>query len=161
MHNLPDLTRLLHNVGVPLIQFAFPHIVGNAARNADNLIPRKTELAPFIHKSIAWGTERGIKFIVEAMPYCLMRGYECSIAEQYTPKTSVWQAGEFIEDFNSIRKTSGKAKGPQCIHCGFNSVCEGPWREYCDLFGWEEFKPIPQMTGISPFRYNFRPLGLL
>ena len=28
-------------------------------------------------------------------------------------------------------------------HLGYDLVCDGPWKEYTDIFGWDEFKPVP------------------
>ena len=47
-----------------------------------------------------------------------------------------------IEDYKKYRLTQGKTKGPQCKNCLYFSICEGPWREYPEIFGWDEFKPV-------------------
>ena len=46
-----------------------------------------------------------------------------------------------IEDYRDYRLSEGKAKGPNCKSCRFDSECEGPWREYSDRYGWAEFLP--------------------
>ncbi|MCS6901817.1 MAG: hypothetical protein NZX77_18885, partial [Polyangiaceae bacterium] len=34
-------------------------------------------------------------------------------------------------------------KRPECIHCRYNPVCEGVWRNYLRRYGWDEFSPVP------------------
>jgi hypothetical protein len=29
-----------------------------------------------------------------------------------------------------------------CPECDWHASCEGPWREYPELFGWDEFVPV-------------------
>ena len=29
-----------------------------------------------------------------------------------------------------------------CIKCKYNKICEGPWKKYPEIYGWDEFKPI-------------------
>jgi hypothetical protein len=47
-----------------------------------------------------------------------------------------------VHDFKKVKITEGKAKFPQCRTCKYDNVCEGPWREYPEKFGSDEFKPI-------------------
>ena len=79
--------------------------------------------------------------MTEAIPYCFMQGYEDCVAEEVIPKTRIFDAEQVIEDFGDYRKTQGKAKAPRCRKCFFFRKCEGPWKEYPELFGWDEFIP--------------------
>ena len=36
-----------------------------------------------------------------------------------------------------------RAKGPPCKRCSARNSCPGVWEVYVDLFGWDEFEPIP------------------
>ena len=47
-----------------------------------------------------------------------------------------------ISEFAKWRKEKGKLKFPQCRNCKFDSSCEGPWKEYPEKLGSDEFKPI-------------------
>ena len=35
-----------------------------------------------------------------------------------------------------------KRKGTRCRACSFDLICEGPWEEYVDRFGSDEFVPL-------------------
>jgi hypothetical protein len=79
--------------------------------------------------------------MAEALPYCFMKGYEQYISDPFIPPTSI-EENVFIPNFSKTRQEEGKIKGPRCIACARYNVCEGPWKEYPEIFGWEEFKPI-------------------
>jgi len=139
---LPELAELLVSLDVDQFQFAFIHIVGTAAKNQDWIVPRKSEIIPYIKKGLEIGIKANKKVTTEAIPYCLMPGYEDCIAEEIIPKTRIYDAGFMVEDYGKYRKDKGKAKRKECEKCKFYKICEGPWKEYVEIFGWEEFKPV-------------------
>ncbi len=140
--HLPDIARLLLDSGIRKMQFAFVHILGNAYVNRESIVPRKSLVEPFVKKAIEIGANRGADVTTEAIPYCFMRGCERFIVEKRIPHTKVFDLDYVIEDFTHVRQTEGKLKNVGCRPCRFFKKCEGPWREYPDLFGWEEFKAV-------------------
>lgn len=142
MKDLPALARLFVRLGVEHFQFAFVHILGHAADNKKWIVPRKSELAPYLKKAIDVGLKAGVTVVTEAVPYCFLKGYEDHIAEAYIPETTIFDANFKVDKFSVYRRSEGKARGPKCSKCKYFAVCEGPWREYPELFGWEEFKPV-------------------
>ena len=48
-----------------------------------------------------------------------------------------------VPDYTEARRNEGKIKGPPCEACAWRDQCEGPWREYPEHFGWDEFRPVP------------------
>lgn len=143
--DLPNLAQLLVNLKVDQFQFAFMHINGIIAKSPQlikKIVPRYQESIPYIKKGIDIGVRAGIKVMIEAVPYCFMKGYEKYISEQYIPFTSVVDNEIELADYSSYRVNKGKAKGPQCKKCKYDKICEGPWREYPEIFGWSEFKPL-------------------
>lgn len=138
---LPEMAKLLVRLGVDQFQFAFPHSVGNAYKNFSSIIPRISMAAPYIHKGLQIGIEAGKTVMAEAMPYCLMRGYENYVSERHIPPTEIRDVDCVIPDYGRERRR-GKAKFPQCRKCRYNSLCEGPWREYPERMGHKEFQPI-------------------
>ena len=139
---LPQIAKLLVNLGVNQYQFAFIHISGRAAENKDWIVPQKSKIIKYIKKGLDIGIKANKKVMTEAIPYCLMQGYEDYIAEKVIPSSIVYDAGFVIEDYEQYRKNKGKTKGPNCSKCKYYQICEGPWREYPEIFGWDEFKPI-------------------
>lgn len=143
--DLPNLAKLLVKLKVDQFQFAFMHInpiIAHNKRLIDMIVPRYKEAVPYIKKGIDIGAKAGIKVMVEAVPYCFMEGYEKYVSEQYIPFTSIIDDKIELADYGKYRRTKGKAKGPQCEVCKYNRICEGPWKEYPEIFGWSEFKPV-------------------
>ncbi|MCX6802523.1 MAG: radical SAM protein [Candidatus Diapherotrites archaeon] len=139
---LPKRAEMAVDLGVQQFQLAFIHCAGNAMKNIDLLLPRKSEVKPFVHKALDIVIEAGLTTMVEAYPYCFMQGYEKYCSELYMPPSEIRDAEGVVEDFDVVRKESGKLKGPECPKCRFFAVCEGPWKEYPEKFGWSEFVPM-------------------
>jgi len=139
---LPELAELLVSLKVNQFQLAFIHAVGNAWDNFDSMVPMKSEVEPFVHKALDIGIKAGIGVMVEAYPFCFVKGYEKYCAERFMPSTEIRYPDLFVEDFERDRKSGGKKKFPQCSMCRFDLVCEGPWKEYAERFGGAEFRPV-------------------
>ncbi|MCX8189707.1 MAG: radical SAM protein [Candidatus Diapherotrites archaeon] len=146
---LPETARLFVDLCVDQYQFAFIHCVGNAKKNIDLLLPRKSEVKPYLHKALDIGINAGIKVMVEAYPYCFMQGYEKHCSELYMPNAEIMDAEGIVEDFEKLRKETGKLKGENCEKCRYDLICEGPWKEYPQKFGWKEFVPVKGKKIIS------------
>ncbi len=147
---LPQTAKLFVDLKVDQYQFAFIHCVGNAWKNIDLLCPRKSDVMPYVHKALDIGIRAGIRVMVEAYPFCFMKGYERYCSELYMPPAEVRDAEGVIEDFDKVRKETGKVKGPRCKECRYYYICEGPWKEYPQKYGWDEFKPVPGPKVKSP-----------
>jgi len=141
---LPELAELLVKLGVHQFQFAFVHPMGNALKYYSSMVPSMKSVAPYIHKGLQTGIDAGVRVMAEAMPYCMMEGYEECISERHIPKTEVMDINNFIIDFEEVRVNEGKAKFPQCTKCIYNKICEGPWKEYPEKYGNKEFKPVKE-----------------
>jgi len=139
---LPQIAQLLVDLDVNQFQFAFIHIGGTAYRNRDWIVPKKSEIIKYVKKGLDIGIRAHKKVMTEAIPYCLMKGYEEYIAEKIIPPSIVYDAGFVVKDYHQYRRTKGKAKGPNCSRCKYFEICEGPWKEYPEIFGWDEFKPV-------------------
>jgi hypothetical protein len=79
--------------------------------------------------------------MTEAVPLCLMRGMERFVGERVMPETAVLDGDHVIDSYADYRWNEGKLHGPPCATCTWVEHCEGPWREYPESFGWDEFRP--------------------
>jgi len=142
--HLPEIARLLVDLGVDQYQLAFVHPVGSAGpeRNFDSVVPRFQLIEPYVHRGLEIGAAAGRVVMTEAIPYCFMAGYEQYVGERIMPSTKIFDAEGVIEEYRDYRQGEGKLKGPACRQCKFNDICEGPWREYPERYGWEEFVPV-------------------
>lgn len=139
---IPALATLLLQIWVTQFQFAFVHILWSAAKNKNTVVPKKSEVIPYVHKALDLAKKAGVPAFTEAIPYCFMQGYEWAIAENVMPETSVIDAEYKIQSYGEYRWNEWKIKGPQCQTCLKNKICEWPWKEYPEIYGWSEFKPI-------------------
>ena len=139
---LPQIANLLIKLGVHQYQFAFVHAMGNAYASFEEVVPRKTDVLPYLKKGLDMGASCGLSVMAEAMPLCLMSGYERCVSEFYIPHTEVRERGVIIESFEEVRKNKAKVKFSQCRICKYDDVCEGPWKEYPQFYGDGEFKPV-------------------
>jgi MoaA/NifB/PqqE/SkfB family radical SAM enzyme len=148
--DLPNLASLLVKLKVDQFQFAFIHInqvISSDSNLIKEIVPKHSEAEPYIKKGLQIGINAGLEVMAEAVPYCLMKGYENYIAESWIPESAVVDADLVMEDYSYYRKNYGKAKGPDCKPCKYYKICEGPWKEYPQIFGWEEFNPIIEQYG--------------
>lgn len=143
--NLGELAatiRLLGQLGVRHAQLALVHPVGTAAELFDEVVPRIGDAAPAIAGAIDAGEGLGMRIVVEAMPLCFMRGREHAVVEAAIPETTVVDLDGAPFGFSDWRRTEGKAKGPPCERCAAAARCEGPWREYPERHGWDDYVPF-------------------
>ncbi|MFT3713052.1 MAG: redoxin domain-containing protein [Archangium sp.] len=139
---LPDLARLFVELKVDQFQIAFPHPTGHAATYFNAVVPRMSELAPYLQEAMRIGRDAGVSCMVEAVPYCQMPGYERFVSELYIPPTEIVYDGFVVPDYKRDRVDRGKTRFPQCATCRFEPMCEGPWREYPEMLGSDEFQPV-------------------
>ncbi len=140
----PDLARFLVRLRVSVYQYAFVHALGNADKNILSILPKKSLAVPYMKMGIDIGNAAGIPVFVEAVPFCLMQGYERNVAENYIPQVKLNDVTNTVDDFDYVRKTYEKEKAPTCRKCACFAACEGPWIQYPRTYGWKEFEPIKQ-----------------
>jgi MoaA/NifB/PqqE/SkfB family radical SAM enzyme len=140
---LPELAKLLAELDVDQFQFAFVHPMGNALKNFDSIVPSISLAAPYIHQGLQIGIDAGKNVMAEAMPYCMMKGYEEYIAEKVIPDAEIrGKEHQNTDDFTRQRQNFGKMKFSQCKKCKYDLICEGPWREYPEKAGNKEFVAV-------------------
>lgn len=143
MKHLPALARLLVELRVDQFQIAFPHPTGHAATYFNGVVPRMSELAPHLRAALQVGLDAGMRCMAEAIPYCQLPGLESLIAELHIPPTEIVYDGFVVPDYKHDRMERGKTRFTQCATCRFEPMCEGPWREYPEQVGFDEFQPVP------------------
>jgi len=147
---LPAMAALFVKLGVTQFQFAFVHALGSAAQYFDEIVPRMSEIEPFVKKGLRIGINGGVGVMTEAIPLCFLQGgFEQCAAEWVMLWTKIFDAAWVIDDYTDYRHNEGKLKGPPCKQCALNPVCEGPWREYPEHFGWDEFIPVEKPDKAS------------
>lgn len=141
LRELPELGALLVALGVHQYQLAMVHPLGTAGARFRSVVPTLWGAAPWVQRGLLPGMLAGVRVMVEAMPPCLMKGFENYIAEIHIPPTRIEDVGRVVPDYRSARVGEGKAKGPPCVTCTWAEACEGPWREYPEVHGWAGMQP--------------------
>lgn len=140
--HLPEIAQLFTGLRIDQFQFAFIHPIGNAWKNFDLLVPRKSDAMKYVHDAIDIAVSNETPVMIEAYPFCFMGGYERHCSELYMPPSEIIDAKGITRNFDQLRKAHGKAKFEQCSRCRFDMVCEGPWKEYAERYGPSEFVPV-------------------
>ncbi|MCX6744497.1 MAG: radical SAM protein [Candidatus Parcubacteria bacterium] len=140
--DLPSIANLLVELNVDQFQFAYVHIIGSAAKNKEWIVPRKTDVMPFVKRGLDIGIRANKRVMTEAIPYCLMQGYGYYIAEKQIPETQIYDGDGLLKNYKEYRTIRGKVKREECKKCKFFNDCEGPWKEYPEIYGWDEFNPV-------------------
>lgn len=145
--HIPETAELFVDLGVHQFQLAFIHIsrvVMNDPQLRKEIVPRKSDVIPYVKEGLQIGIDAGLRVMTEAIPPCFMGDYKEYIAElgDTIPDSTVYDADWEIENFEEHRINKGKAKGPKCKKCKYFDICEGPWKEYPEIFGWSEFEPV-------------------
>ncbi|MFA7141758.1 MAG: radical SAM protein [Candidatus Paceibacterota bacterium] len=143
--DLPNIAKLLTEIGVNQYQFAFMHInniIQEDKAMVEELVPRYKEVKLLVEQGLQVGIDGGLLTMVEAFPYCtLNKEYHKHIAENFIPETYIFEDSKKT-NFKKMKKQGAKLKGESCKECRFYKKCEGPWSDYAELFGFNEFKPI-------------------
>ena len=141
LHELPAIAGLLADLGVREAQLAFVHPVGTACEKFDEIVPRLSDCVEPIRAAREVARERGVSLVTEAVPLCFLPGMQELAVEWRIPETTVADLAGRL-DYSSWRVREGKAHGPPCERCSARARCEGPWREYPERRGWDEFVSI-------------------
>jgi len=143
---LPQIAENNIKLGTDACEFIFVHPRGNALKYFDKVVPRLTDVAPYIGPTLEVGKKYKIKhFVFRYFPMCFMLGHFNNLSEfiekQFMREEHV---GPEFEDLNveKGRATVGRVKGPQCKACKYYNVCEGVFKEYADHYGFDELTPV-------------------
>ncbi len=141
----PALVQLLCDLGVRDAQLAFVHPVGTALELFDEVVPRLSDVIPYVREARDIARRYEMRLMTEAIPLCFLRGMEELCVEEIIPQTTVVDLEGQILDYSEWREVEGKSHGEVCQKCVLRPKCEGPWREYPDKFGWSEFVPVERL----------------
>ena len=143
MMELPDFIPFMERERLSIVNMAFPHAQGAARENFGMVVPRYKDLRTSLVETARRAILANIDLSFETVPPCILPEYPEFMSELFYAfkEVSCTQVGEDTFDWNVIRKTI-KTKPESCGTCFFDNYCEGPWSEYVDHFGANEFRPV-------------------
>ncbi len=153
--DIEDIVHLAKKLGAKQLNISTPQMNGNPYIDWKNMVTRHREIAPYVKKAIDKGLETGLPVKYDAIPFCFMNGYE-----KYNKdiETSIIP---YIDGDNSVRDSEAKervlfdlevgrrTKPTVCKTCKYFNVCMGVWKEYPEIVGVFEFKPVAGKQIIS------------
>jgi MoaA/NifB/PqqE/SkfB family radical SAM enzyme len=138
--------QLAHKIGVSEFCLAFPY----AVEQQISAVPRYSVIADEIKAGCLYAEELQLPMSFETIPYCIaasvpaMWKQNCDLLRSVRTQ-SIKESpleNEYLDpDWDHLRPEL-KVKGASCSQCVFNPICEGPWRDYADVFGFDEFVPV-------------------
>ncbi|MFC1754975.1 His-Xaa-Ser system radical SAM maturase HxsB [Thermoproteota archaeon] len=145
MSHLKDIAELFNSLGVKKINIAFPHGQGNAFKNFDDVVPRYSEIKEEVLKTLEYGNKNGMTIDFEAITPCVtgisinnLSDFKSSPNSGYVELT---QFGQKTINWTKAKKYE-KLKPSTCKECKYDKMCEGPWKEYPERYGFSEFIPV-------------------
>ena len=136
---LPEIVKLLLMYDVKTFHTGPVIIDGHAYTNKKIIVAKMSDIAQSIHRTIDDVWRAGRDIWVYSMPYCLMHGYEKTIAE-FGNMDTVLYAPDFTASIKEHRHAD-RTKEESCETCKYNDICLGVWTKYINLFSFDEFKP--------------------
>ena len=136
----------LVELGVPLVNIAFPHAIGEAGRQFERVVPRYRDVVPGLLETLEAYAQQ-IDIGLEAVPFCLLPGFEDHVTD--VPARDADCAIEHRQldadrrDWQDARAEM-KQKPASCTPCLYFVRCEGVWGEYLERFWGEELVPTPK-----------------
>lgn len=137
--------------GIRRFNVAFPHAERFPPDVFASVVPRYRDLRPELENCARFLASSGCFGEFETVPFCTSR--DCAefwtrSADPGLIKGAMNNPGfirapgdDELHEWESLRLSS-KYKAERCRQCLFDKACEGPWREYVEVFGDEELQPL-------------------
>jgi len=166
--NLEDLAKLsadFHPVTHSFINF-LPYY-GWSKVGTDDVQPRFSDWTGPMKKALDILVDAGIGANVRYAPFCVLRDYEkhvCGYMQNpFDPYEWLHQDMTPVDALvygNENRINNCKMDNPACEICAVAPICNGPFRQYLNLYGYEELKPYVNMRAVTPqdvlhFRFRY------
>lgn len=145
---LPQIGEYIRKLGLYNAEFIFVDpTYGGAYDNFNKIVPKISDIAPFIHKCLDIGRKYKIPhWHVRYVPLCYFQDYLNQISELY--EIQIYSNTEHVApdfyDSDAIknRQVIGRVKPNKCRKCKLYNKCEGIWKEYLKHYSEKELKPI-------------------
>lgn len=144
---LPKIAKLYVKLNIRNVEYIFvdPQY-GGAFERFYELVPKISEVAPFMKKALEIGIKNGFdQWKVRYVPLCYFNEYINNISE--INEARLFKSKHWAPDFKNdnvvkSRKVFARIKTKKCKLCKLYKLCEGIWKEYVRKYGDKELKPI-------------------
>lgn len=118
--------------------------VGRADANED-VVPRVSEVEPFLASALMLLERSGKTFRVERVPLCYLlefAEFNTELRRIVTPEINRVRRDREVDAFTKEYFEDGYEYGEACDHCWIKPVCPGFNRDYTEIYGTSEAYPI-------------------
>jgi MoaA/NifB/PqqE/SkfB family radical SAM enzyme len=156
--------RLARSLGVNEFCVVFPHALDFPREQFLRIVPNYMDVQGEVREVCLYAEAEGLPTTFETIPYCIVPDQpafwkrSCDLRSATLPRREQGPLAADIDDrfdWEELRPTM-KEKADSCRTCVFDPICEGPWREYVDAFGFDEFRQIPPES-VAGFLATTRP----
>jgi MoaA/NifB/PqqE/SkfB family radical SAM enzyme len=135
------------NFGIKDFRFNFIRPEGRAFNNFKILVPTYSEVLPYLKESVLLSKKLNVNLSAEGIPFCILKGiknFNNFIGEFKDGEGEIKEGEDNRKQFKfaKLRKEKLRSKMKSCKNCIYDSLCEGPWKNYVKIYGFKEFKPI-------------------
>jgi MoaA/NifB/PqqE/SkfB family radical SAM enzyme len=146
---LPELARFLadqaerhQGLFLPNLDFVMPE--ENAWTHRTGLVPRLTEVAPWVRGALRVARDRGLSLTYRGIPACVLGSDWLDLdMDRFMHIFQVHDTGGEVA-FNRAALDLFRLKPATCRRCRHHRHCSGVFRAYAHLYGTGELVPIPR-----------------
>ncbi|NOQ55522.1 MAG: radical SAM protein [Nanohaloarchaea archaeon] len=155
-----NIAKLAKEIGAKQYNISAPQMNGNHLMDWKTMAISHTESALYIKKAIDHAIKSGFEVKYDAIPFCFMKGYEKYNSDIETSITTSIEGDKSIRDTESKEsilfdlEVGRRTKVNVCKECKYFNVCMGVWKEYPEIFGVDEFKPVSGTKIINKHDLN-------
>jgi MoaA/NifB/PqqE/SkfB family radical SAM enzyme len=116
-------------------------VVGNAFQNRETMVPRLSEAAHYVGKSIDIARNRGLRISVTNFPMCLLEPHQRTAVK---PRTVMHTTVKYVSPHAvQLRRDKSCTVGShgKCRTCSIRDTCPGTWQSYASIYGDQELRP--------------------
>ncbi len=139
---LPTLIKMLSEYNPSIILLSFPFPKGKAKENFNEIIPRYSEIKEKIIETLELGKKLNQNVKTLDIPACILGNYSKQMHENEITKERFIITHAFDEIIYGKNYGREKIKSEFCKQCKLFKNCEGVWKEYAKIFGFDELNPI-------------------
>ncbi|NIO20608.1 MAG: radical SAM protein [Candidatus Aenigmarchaeota archaeon] len=136
--HIPEIIKFLWEFKIDSVNIKFAVACGSLLIKRGD-IPMISDVMPYTKTAL--NNFSGKNITVSYIPPCFLKGFEKYLKFVNIPSKAVIENPNFTITVESeIEKKM--IKGKVCKKCKFFDVCNGLWKEYADLYGFDELKPV-------------------
>ena len=135
---------------IKLISIAIVQPHGRARDNINLLLPKYSEIYPFVKQAIIKAKKLGIKLDNHycGLPLCFWDENELNLSLEFEENKRLRDSYDNDLHFRIKKIVQAKKQGLPCLKCYLRNFCNGIWKDYEKVYGWDDVKPRKTLDRI-------------